>query len=322
MQTDQTKIEELPDSKENSQPLVSIIVITYNSSKYVIDTLESAKAQTYQNIELIVSDDCSSDHTVDLCQKWIEENKERFVRTELIKPVANTGIPANCNRGLYASKGEWIKFIAGDDILHKDCILTFNKISEVNKHIYFFSSAVTPFSEGVKYKPFVDNEKYFKLPIKKQLNTLLTKGNFIVGASIYLNSEVTKTLGGFDESFKYMEDYPFFLKVYDNDYFFMHISESTVEYRLHDQNTSTASNKGFIESVKKAQSDFLPNILLRRHLYLHYWHNMLLNKRESLPLFLRKIVMLLSPIFFFEKVNALFGKTRYIELNFKSIQNN
>jgi alpha-1,3-rhamnosyltransferase len=68
----------------SSNPLVSIVVITYNSSSYVIETLESIKAQTYQNIELIVSDDCSKDKTVDVCKKWIEKNKQRFVRTELI----------------------------------------------------------------------------------------------------------------------------------------------------------------------------------------------------------------------------------------------
>ena len=52
---------------EENNPLVSINVITYNSSKFVLETLESAKAQTYQNIELIVSDDCSTDNTVEIC---------------------------------------------------------------------------------------------------------------------------------------------------------------------------------------------------------------------------------------------------------------
>ena len=68
--------------KEN--PLVSIIVITYNSAKYVLETLESARYQTYQNIELIVSDDCSVDNTVEICNNWIKKNSNRFARVELI----------------------------------------------------------------------------------------------------------------------------------------------------------------------------------------------------------------------------------------------
>ena len=109
------------DETITGNPLVSIIVITYNSSKYVLETLESAKAQTYQNIELIVSDDCSTDNTVEICHNWIEQNKERFVRTELITVEKNTGIAPNCNRGVKAAKGEWVKLIAGDDVLHQNC---------------------------------------------------------------------------------------------------------------------------------------------------------------------------------------------------------
>ncbi|MBR5577209.1 MAG: glycosyltransferase [Bacteroidaceae bacterium] len=52
---------------------VSIVVITYNSSKYVLETLESVKAQDYPNIELIVSDDRSTDNTFELVNQWIEE---------------------------------------------------------------------------------------------------------------------------------------------------------------------------------------------------------------------------------------------------------
>lgn len=56
------------EEKLNTQ-LVSIVVITYNSSEYVFDTLISAKNQSYQNIELIVTDDCSSDDTSAVCEK-------------------------------------------------------------------------------------------------------------------------------------------------------------------------------------------------------------------------------------------------------------
>ena len=77
---------------EYENPLFSIIIVTYNSSPYVLETLESARAQTYQNIELIITDDCSIDNTVNICREWIDKNKERFVRTELITVEQNTGI--------------------------------------------------------------------------------------------------------------------------------------------------------------------------------------------------------------------------------------
>ena len=103
-------------------PLVSIIVISYNSSKYVLETLESAKAQTYQNLELIISDDCSTDNTVKLCDTWLKDNKSRFTKTKLITVEKNLGIPKNCNRALYTAEGDWTKLIAGDDILMPNCV--------------------------------------------------------------------------------------------------------------------------------------------------------------------------------------------------------
>ena len=55
----------------NKFPLVSVVIITYNSEKTIIETLESIKNQTYKNIELIISDDFSKDNTVEICKQCI-----------------------------------------------------------------------------------------------------------------------------------------------------------------------------------------------------------------------------------------------------------
>ena len=102
-----------------NSPLVTVAVMTYNSARYVIETLESVKAQTYPNIALIVSDDASQDNTIELVREWISQtsNKERFKGFELLTVPVNKGIPASCNRVLAAAESDWVKFIAGDDIL-------------------------------------------------------------------------------------------------------------------------------------------------------------------------------------------------------------
>ena len=106
-------------------PLVSVAVITYNSSNTVIETLDSIFAQTYPDLELIISDDCSSDNTVAVCRQWIAEHKTRFVYTTIIESPVNTGISANLNRAEDACKGNWVKGIAGDDLLLPECIETY-----------------------------------------------------------------------------------------------------------------------------------------------------------------------------------------------------
>lgn len=67
----------------------------------MLETLESGKAQTYHNIKLIVSDDCSTNNTVQICRDWIEKNKDYFIKTELVIANKNIGVPVNCNKGIF-----------------------------------------------------------------------------------------------------------------------------------------------------------------------------------------------------------------------------
>ena len=104
--------------------LVSVPVLTYNAAEFVEETLESIFNQTYSNIELIISDDCSKDNTVEIVTKWCEQDrvKARFTNIKIITVPKNTGIPANYNRCVNASSGEWIKMISGDDGLMPNCV--------------------------------------------------------------------------------------------------------------------------------------------------------------------------------------------------------
>ena len=91
-----------------NHPLISVLVIAYNSAKTIIETLDSIKKQTYPELELIVTDDCSSDNTIFITKKWIENNHGRFIRVKLVTSAQNTGISANYNRGEDECSGEWI----------------------------------------------------------------------------------------------------------------------------------------------------------------------------------------------------------------------
>ena len=106
----------------DKEPLVSIAVITYQSSPYVVETLESIAKQTYRNIELIISDDGSNDGTVDVCMEWLSVNGNRFVRTEVLTVPANTGTSANYNRAEDACRGDWVMTVDGDDMLFPDAV--------------------------------------------------------------------------------------------------------------------------------------------------------------------------------------------------------
>ncbi|MCJ7933001.1 MAG: glycosyltransferase [Chryseobacterium sp.] len=237
-------------------PLVSVIVITYNSESSVLETLDSIKSQTYQNIELIISDDCSKDNTVELCNSWLLQNKERFVRTEMITAKENTGISANCNRGLNLAQGEWVKLIAGDDSLFEDCVLQNIAFIKENPDI----RALQSFSEmyvdklvgqSIGKVPLEKNLKFFELQTPELQNKhLQNHGNVVAAPSMFIEKKVLDKVGGYDERFKMMEDFPLWLKLTETGTKIYFFGESTIRYRIHSK--SVMKNKKPFISAKFA----------------------------------------------------------------------
>lgn len=221
---------------EKQMSLVSVAVITYNSSKYVIETLESIKAQTYQNIELIISDDCSTDNTVQMCKKWCEQNKERFARIQYVEVEQNTGVSANCNRAEDACQGEWVKLIAGDDILKSNCIQEYmNYCEKQNDVIYVFSHAEIFGSTAEKHDYFdkkVFKYDFFSWSVDKQYQYLIQNGNCIPAATAFYNLNKVRQLGiRYDERIPMVEDLPRWINLLRKNIRFYFIDKKLVKYR-------------------------------------------------------------------------------------------
>ncbi len=293
-------------SKPNSEePLVSIIVITYNSAKYVIETLESARAQTCKNIELIVSDDCSTDDTINICTEWLNGNKKRFVRTELITVERNTGISANCNRGIKASVGVWIKLIAGDDILLRNCISDNIQFIQQNPGVDLLFSEIETFGDRADNHQELKDHKtpdFFYKTAKQQFNQLVVK-NRVFAPSSFIKLALIKEIGGFDERIKNLEDRPFWIKATKAGYKLFYMPIPTVGYRVHSGSIyNSHSDKLHNEKINLFYLYQLPNISFKN--FLNIWHIYL-----SLHTFKNKnykILKLLSPIWYSQKVSMLY----------------
>lgn len=239
---------------KDNHPLVSICVITYNSSKYILETLNSIEQQTYKNIELIISDDCSNDKTVDICQEWLDSHKERFIKTLILRPDKNTGISANCNRAYKAASGIWIKGIAGDDYLYPNAIETYiNFINNASKTPDIIFAKVCPVYCG----QVVDVSKIFKYSYfeltPKEFQYLLLTRNFLPAASSFLNKEYFIKSGGFDENIPMMEDWPFWIKSVCNNASIVFIDSFTVYYRVSSTSTSQERNEMYSCSEHRAR---------------------------------------------------------------------
>ena len=262
--------------EDRETPLVSIIVITYNSAKYVLETLESAKAQTYQNIELIIADDCSKDNTVEICRKWIDENKERFVNITLVSVEKNTGTSGNCNRGFKASIGEWIKLIAGDDILLPNCIYSFWEFINENKNCSIVFGRMYYLKEAKlvedKLNPF------FKSTQSEQKIKIYT-GSGLSAPTSFIKRSLINECGGFNENYKLFEDVPMWISIAKREEYFYFLNSFVVKYRLHDTNISIAGgvyiNPNYYSDLKKLITfEIFPQLLILKQYtaYFNYWN--------------------------------------------------
>ncbi|WP_051937839.1 glycosyltransferase [Ghiorsea bivora] len=97
-----------------SKPLVSILIISFNQEAFIEEALKSALEQDYENLEVVVADDGSTDRTPDIILSYAERYKGRLIA---IVGEPNLGITGNSNRGLRLCEGKYVAFQGGDDVL-------------------------------------------------------------------------------------------------------------------------------------------------------------------------------------------------------------
>lgn len=95
--------------------LVSIIMPSYNTGRFISETIESVLAQSYSNWELIIVDDCSKDDTDDIVKPYLADARIHYIKNEI-----NSGAAISRNRALRESKGKWIAFLDSDDLWEPD----------------------------------------------------------------------------------------------------------------------------------------------------------------------------------------------------------
>ena len=227
--------------------LISVIVVTYNFEKIILETLESVKKQEYKKIELIITDDNSKDETINIVKKWAMENRNRFIEIKIIENKINNGVTKNINIGVKEAKGNWIKILAGDDILRKDAFINFVNFLEISLEAEIIFSKVIPFKdkedkrEYGKEMPNLKQEKFFKKTIKRQLFQILDD-NVIPAPGAFFKRELLERMEYFDERFRMVEDHPFWIKLLKNNVNFFYMPIVTVEYRKLEDSVSGKKN--------------------------------------------------------------------------------
>ncbi|MFP3832288.1 glycosyltransferase family 2 protein [Chryseobacterium sp. SIMBA_028] len=216
------------------QPLVTIVVVSYNHSRFIKENLDSIKNQTYKNIQLIVGDDASPDHSVEVFEEWLRENNypaEKNFHTQ------NTGLPTMLNECVELARGKYIKIIAADDFLHPESIeKSVSTLEQLgNEYGMSFSNTHVIDNDSQIIQDIADYDAMGKVDPSIFKEDLL-KGNRIAALTVLAKTEVIRETGTYDTQF-IIEDYYRWLKI-SQKYLIAYIPEKLAYYRLHEENIS------------------------------------------------------------------------------------
>ncbi len=215
-------------------PLVSIVAVSYKHERFLEETLESIKDQTYSNIQLIIMDDCSQDRSVQKIEAWIEKNN---VNCQFIAHKENAGICKTLNVALRYSTGKYFQGISCDDVMLPEKIYKQVELLEKSDEqvAMVYTNAYIIDEEGKrKENMFIERyRKFEKYPSGYIFNDLI-RGNFIPAMSILIKKEVFDRIGVYDEDLDF-EDYDLWLRM-AKEFKISFINKPLAEYRLHNNN--------------------------------------------------------------------------------------
>ena len=303
-----------------SNPLVSIPIITYNSSEYIIEGLESVKAQTYKNLELIISDDCSIDNTVELCREWLEKNKGHFVRTELVTTDKNTGVAGNCNRAVRACKGEWIKMLSGDDKFLPYTIERYVRYALMHPEASIIFGKFMFYGPDEEYtnecKRFYETNFYPKIQLEQSKQYIEDlKCLFVPGPGLIYKKSLWEHVGGYDERYQFCEEIPFTHNILKAGYQINFLDEEVYGYQVRRESLGRSDSGNAI--LTRPQRDLIRYFydvkrkeMIKSHLYIHAWDrsisfgikkSRMSNNKIKLMLFY--LLKLTSPLLYIKRFN-------------------
>lgn len=241
-------------------PKVSVVIVTYNSAKYVKQTLESIAAQDYAGpVELIISDDGSKDDTLQICRQWADRNRARFCDILILQTPRNLGICGNYNFALERVTGTWVKYLAGDDILIPEAISTFVTTANATGDKAFCCGVETfnddpslnvgQHSYGVR---FAMRDELDSPDVDEQYHNIVFphKGASLVeGPTLFIHTESLRELGGMDMTYPMLEDYPFAVRWLRSGRHLGVIKLPLVKYRVYAESVSQKHSKDYFHEM-------------------------------------------------------------------------
>lgn len=177
-------------------PLISIVIPCYNQGKYITETVDSVLAQTYDNKQIIIVNDGSTDDSDSVIQSIIKENPEiKYIKTE------NGGVSKARNIGIKTASGKYILPLDADDIINPDYLKL--AIAEFQKD----PDLIIVTAKGKFFGKEEGDWNLEEFSMKKMLH-----GNVIFCPSVFRKND-WRAVDGFDEAMNHLEDWDFYIRL-------------------------------------------------------------------------------------------------------------
>ena len=237
----------------------SILLITYNQANYIKETIDSILNQTYQNFEIILSDDCSTDNTIEIVRNINDE------RIKIISTPFNVGINGNLNNAIVNATGEFLILLGGDDRLRLNYLETLNKLFN-KSNVDVIYPQLTSIDKDSNYI-LGKFEYYWKCPNRtkeEMLHYLFMIGNCVPSPGMCISREAISTLLPLNYSLINSQDYKMHADLLINGYKHKVLDDIYVDYRQFDDTKNISSNYEHIgEKRIIAEHSFLMDTFLR-----------------------------------------------------------
>ena len=245
-------------------PRVSICVPVYNGATWLRECLDSALAQTADDFDVVVVDDCSQDGSLGIAQELAARDSRVTVQSNPVR----LGLARNWNRCLELAHGEWIKFVFQDDLLHPECLARMTRASDAgmpfivcDRRLDFHPDCPEGirryFAELSSLEDLLDgNDTLSATGVSRILCEHLGLNVFGEPTSVLLHRDVFATYGPFNERMIQLCDLEFWARVGSNTGL-VYIPDELVTFRIHEA-SATAANS----SAQLFQKDVLDVLVL------------------------------------------------------------
>lgn len=221
-----------PHIVSSKTPTVSVLIPTYRYARYLPEAIESVLSQSFEDFELIISDDDSNDGSAEIIRQYAQQDSR--IRFELQSP--NLGMVNNWNWCLSQARGEYIKYVFGDDFLNsRSAIERLVQMMRQRNDVQLAASARTVVDMQSRPVEVWDHIGQEGIHTGREIivQTLHAYGNLIGEPSAVMFRRV-EAARGFDSSFKQIVDWEFWLHLLQRGYF-VYTQESLCAFRRHPQ---------------------------------------------------------------------------------------